>query len=257
MIIFIQGVVHGIIICTIITFSFMSYYENKLIDEIILSHTTPQMKPEERILKILMEARDLLNQRHDFLNEFQDFRLFESPTFRPTNDILISPKGSCGVYSVFLARILQRGGFDVRVAQLLCSENSIVQTCHVVIEVKTNDRWIVLDPLFGLYFRKPDGNLDDIRGVAENWPYYTRLLPPKYPQNVSYELVRYSNWREYMFVKSFLELLLGAGFLDHFSVRAYLLNVNQTKAIIVGVIYIALLCGSAAVICRNSRSQIK
>jgi hypothetical protein len=251
------GFANGIMITLIILFFLEGYYEDELLDRIIHESTTHQMNEEQRVIKLMKTTHDMLKARQLPILDAALIAIPKTRFITSLTNILITPDGACGVYSIFLARLLQRSGLDVRIPQLLCEPETDDSACHVVTEVRINNQWHVMDPLFGIYFRRPSGTIDDVKGIAENWSYYSRMMPSSYDQRFSYQNVRYSNWRGYGFIKSFLELFLGANSLKKFSIRAYILNMYTTVFILLAITYIPLLLGSLLVISKNSRGQAK
>ena len=70
----------------------------------------------------------------------------------PTSFDLMTASGACGSFSMVLARVLQGYKFDVRIAQM---KSNGIFAAHNIVEVKTDHGWVVLDPLFDIYFVKP------------------------------------------------------------------------------------------------------
>ncbi len=137
----------------------------------------------------------------------------------------MTARGACGSFSMVLARILQGYKFPVRIAQM--KANGVFGS-HIVVEALTDHGWIVLDPLYNIYFKNPSHQLASFNDVKENWNYYKSQLPPGYDMNYQYEDVRYSNWTKIPVVlpaiKKILDLTLGKQRADGISLRTYFLR---------------------------------
>ncbi len=132
-----------------------------------------------------------------FLEERRN-RVFEqeeidgmSELIRPVSYDLMTAKGSCGSYSMVLGCILHELGFKIRFAQMKVGE---VWGGHIIIEVQTQKGWVVLDPSFELYFKKPNGDLACFKDVQNNWKAYRQQVPEDYIHDYAYADVRYTNW---------------------------------------------------------------
>ena len=99
---------------------------------------------------------------------------------------------------------------------------------HNIVEAKTGHGWVVLDPLFDVYFINPSRKLASFEDVRANWDYYKNQLPPNYDQHYRYEDVRYSNWTKIPIllpaIKKILDLTIGKKEADGISLRTYFLR---------------------------------
>jgi len=133
--------------------------------------------------------------------------------------------GACGSYARVLARILQTAGVQVRIAEM---EVNGLAGGHIIIEANTSSGWVVLDPLYDLYFTTPHGTLASFREVQKNWSFYKRQTPAHYNPAYRYEGVRYTNWNKIPvllpMVKKILQGVLGKQKTDQLSLRIYFLQ---------------------------------
>jgi len=165
---------------------------------------------------------------------------WEAKLFHPVTVDLMTGQGSCGTASVILARILKSYNYEVRFAQMKVGN---IWGGHIVVEVKKDSGWIVLDPLYKVYFIKPDGKLASFNDVHTNWEYYKKQLPANYPMLYSYEDVRYTNWDKIPVIgnisyKTF-SLILGKEKADQISIRSYLLRNYHLLYLITLVVFFA------------------
>jgi hypothetical protein len=160
----------------------------------------------------------------------------------PTSIDLMTAKGACGSYSMVLARILENYHFPVRIAQMKAKG---IYAAHNVVEVQTNNGWVVLDPLFNVYFRKPGvSGLASFDDVKNNWPYYSKQLPAGYNRNYDYEGVRYSNWGKIPVIlptiKKVLDLFLGKNKADNICMRMYFLRMYDFYFYMILILFVPL-----------------
>lgn len=149
--------------------------------------------------------------------------------------------GGCGSFSLVLAKTLEAAGFEYRLAQMVC--NGTDAACHILVEAKVNEKWVVLDPLFNQTFTTPEGELASFDEVGSDWdtyklqvPQWRRTAPPAseqhYPTDFyDYGGVRYTNWQKVPVlmpaVYSALKGLLGEQQASHISLRTYVLDINR------------------------------
>src|SRR5258708_7878554 len=166
----------------------------------------------------------------------------QSDFFHPASVDLMTAEGACGSYSEVLARILQTYDYPIRIAQM--KANGIF-AAHNVVEVKIGSRWAVLDPLFNIYFVRPDSKLASFEDVKNDWPYYAKQVPPGYDLAYRYEDVRYTNWHKipvvFPAIKAALNLFLGTKEADTISIQSYLLKIYTIYFYIALLLYIPIL----------------
>lgn len=137
----------------------------------------------------------------------------------------MTANGACGSYARVLARILQTAGVKVRFAEMEVNGQS---GGHIIIEAKTSAGWVVLDPLYDLYFTTPRGTLASFSEVQKNWSFYKRQTPVHYNPAYRYESVRYTNWNKIPvllpMVKKILQGVIGKEKTEHLSLRIYFLQ---------------------------------
>lgn len=145
--------------------------------------------------------------------------------FHSAADDLLTGEGSCGSASTILARILKANNYKVRLPQMLVDG---IYGGHIVTEVKKGEGWIVLDALYKVYFKRPDGKLASFKEVSANWNYYKLQVPANYPSNYDYDDARYTNWEKFpvlgKFAKKTIALFKGTQYANEFSMRSYLLR---------------------------------
>jgi len=145
--------------------------------------------------------------------------------FRPVSYDLMTAQGACGSYSYVLGRLLKNMNYTVRFVQMKSGD---VYGAHNLIEAKMGSQWVVLDPLYNLYFTKPDGNLASFKDVQNNWDYYKTQLPAGYDMTYHYEDARYTNWQKVPVLmpalKKVLNWTIGKEKADQVSLRSFVLR---------------------------------
>jgi hypothetical protein len=171
----------------------------------------------------------------------------------------IEPNQACGAYAGTLARLLRVHGYDVRIAQMLDAPGDAGEALHILVEVEIDGRWVVLDPSYGLAFRRPDGALASFADVQADWPSYAAQVPPGYDPRYRYAGVRYTNWGKVPVLlpafREVLRLFLGDR-VDTLSVRVYLLDGARVAGVLALVASALVLSGQGlARILRRRRAS--
>lgn len=218
---------NGFLLATLFYFKMEANYERDLFQAIrsnINSKLNSGDSQDSVVVKVMHACHNLLVNRGSVFGG-KDFQGFESGLLEPTSMDLMTAKGACGSYSMVLARVLQGYRFDVRIAQM---KSNGIFAAHNIVEAKTRHGWVVLDPLFDVYFINPSRKLASFEDVRNNWGYYKDQLPPDYDPNYRYEDVRYSNWTKIPIlmpsVKKILDLTIGKNQADDISLRTYFLR---------------------------------
>ena len=150
---------------------------------------------------------------------------FKAGLLQPLTVDLMTAQGACGSYALVMARLMEDVGFKARMVQM--KANGIYGE-HNITEVKVDGSWVVVDPLYNLYFKKPDGNLASFADVQRNWSYYKEQVPAGYDMNYKYEDARYTNWDKIPIIlpaiKKVLDWRLGTKKADHISLRIFMIR---------------------------------
>jgi hypothetical protein len=144
---------------------------------------------------------------------------------RSTDLDLLDVRGACGSASMVLARTLETMNFHTRIGQMYASGNF---GGHIIIEVWSNGRWRVLDPLFNQAFIKPDGTLASFKDVQNNFSFYSKQIQPNTPKEYQYKDVRYTNWEKIPILspiaKKLLNFVYGEQRANEICLRKYLIK---------------------------------
>ncbi len=218
---------NGFLLASLFYFKMEANYENELFQAIhadISSKIKITDSEDSVAVKIMHACHNLLAGRGNVF-EGKDFEGFTSEVLEPTTIDLMTAKGACGSFAVVLARTMQDYKFPVRIAQM---KSNGIFAAHNIVEVKTAHGWVVLDPLYDVYFVKPSNQLASFEDVKNNFAYYKSQLPPGYDMQYRYEDVRYSNWTKIPVlmpaIKKLLDLTLGKEKADGISMRTFFLR---------------------------------
>jgi hypothetical protein len=234
---------NGFLIATLFYFSMEANYEKQLFRAIQLNideKMSPKDVKDSLLVKVMHESNALLANRSQIFSALpiEGFKA----DFHPATVDLMTANGACGSYALVLSRILQNYDYTVRIAQMKANGRF---AAHNVVEAKTKDGWVVMDPLYDVYFIKPDGkSLASYADVQKNWAFYSKQLPPNYNHDYRYEDVRYCNWNKIPLlmpaIKKVLDLTMGKQKADEISFRANFLKKYDLFFFIVLFLYIPL-----------------
>jgi hypothetical protein len=234
---------NGFLLASLFYFKMEANYEREVfqaIRENVNSNISLNDPQDSVVVKVMHTCHNLLNNRETVFGG-KDFTGIKAGILRPTSFDLMTANGACGSFAVVLARIFQGYQFPVRIAQMKAKG---VFAAHNIVEVETRHGWVVLDPLFDVYFSKPDHKLASFADVKNNWGYYRSQLPPGYDTNYRYEDVRYSNWTKIPVVlpaiKKILDLTMGKSKADTLSMRTYFLRIYDICFAVTLIIFLVV-----------------
>lgn len=219
---------NGFILATLCYFYIEDNYESQLFTA--LSHRATSLTGSENPSKTQLAKSSLAltyelgQSRRDIFNK-EEISSFKSDVISPVTYDLLSTKGACGSYSMILSRLLEAQGIDYRIAQMKVGND---YGAHILVEAKLDNRWVVLDPSYNLFFTTPDGKMASYTEVAEDWAFYQKQVPEHYNLKYKYEGVRYTNWNKIPvvlpFLKQVLSFFIGEEAAETFSLRSLFLR---------------------------------
>ncbi len=183
---------------------------------------------------------DMMNSRRAQFNDHYDLSI-EQKIFRSVDVDLMYGGGACGGYSKVLARHLQLAGFEVRVAQLKIPV--VGYGGHNVVEYfsKTLNKWVLIDPLFNMFIKLPNGNPASIAEIMENWSFCSKQMPSDYSLKFKFLGVRYTNWEKLGFVSesiyNSIAYVFGKDYADSIALRPYFLSMYKFVTLFLIYIY--------------------
>ena len=236
---------NGFLLASLFYFRMESNYEKELYKAIQLSINSKidfNDNQDSLVVKAMQASHSLLADRQMvFQGKFSEG--LSEQYIQPASVDLMTAKGACGSYSYVLSRILQTYDYPVRIAQMKVKE---AYAAHNIVEVKTNSGWVVLDPLYNLFFIKPGGKgLASFADVQNNWNFYKTQLPQGYNLKYCYNGVRYSNWTKIPIflpaTKKMLDFVLGKEKADTISMRTLFLQSYSLLYFSLLLIYLPIL----------------
>jgi hypothetical protein len=227
----------------IVFLGILDRYEASLFDWVVERTIDESQTDEEKALALLHQIHRLL---------WPSSQLFKGRVHTTIRGRLLDaadlkflePQG-CGTFSHVLLRSLQAAGIESRYVQMRTRD---LWAGHILVEASVGGRWAVLDPLFGLSFRRPDGRLASAEDVHADWAWYSSQVPSHYPSAYDYRDIRYTNWERSGWTRwlgqTLLPRILGAERAREFSVRPYLSKVYLVRAVEVAAAWacFGLLC---------------
>lgn len=225
--------INGILLATLFHYIIESKYESELfiaINKNIKTGLPVNHTKETYLLKAMEMANQLQKQRYEVFGQ-QKLAGLKANFFRPPTFDLMTANGACGSYATVLARILKANDIPVRIGQMKVNET---YGGHIFVEAKTENGWIVLDPMYNLVFKKQNGEPATFADLNKDWQTFKQQVPPDYNTAYNYSGVRYTNWEKIpgitTTIKSLLDAVIGKTKADQFSVRPYLLRTYHKLA---------------------------
>lgn len=187
---------------------------------------------------------------------FSQINGFKAGVLQPVTVDLMTGQGACGSYALVLARLMDDLGFDARMAQMKVGDT---YGGHNIVEVKVNDNWVVVDPLYNLHFTEPGGRLASFNKVQNNWDYYKAQLPEGYDHAYNYSDVRYTNWDKVPVLmpafKKILDWTLGKEKADGLSIRIVMMRKFNVFFNITLIIQCLLVLYTVVLLTRKSKAD--
>jgi hypothetical protein len=249
---------HGVLITAIFFTATESTYEEQIFNIIsgrIKENYAFKEDKDSFAVRATYMTNFLLTRRHQIFSK-DELKGFKAEWIHPSTVDLMTARGGCGSFVNVLARIMKANDYSIRVVQM---EVNGVKGGHIVMEAKSNGRWVVLDPLFNQYFVRPDGHLASAEDVSKNWPYYNTQIRKDYLPIYSYKNIRYTNWEKIPVlmpaIKKVLDLTLGKQRADQISIRPYFLRINHVIVLVLVSLYFLLLLFTLKVIYKERKKN--
>ncbi len=234
---------NGSLLTTLYFFRAEDLYERDLFTA-ITTNVKSVLQTENKdtfLVHAVRMTQELLHERQDIFQNAQIATITDGNYFQSVRKDLMAAKGSCGSNAKVLARILKANACEVRIGQMMANNTF---GAHIVVETKINNKWVVVDPLYNLYFKNPDGSLASFKEVHNNWAYFKNQTPPNYDSVYKYEGIRYTNWNKIPvilpLVKKVLDITMGKGKADEISIRPNVLRIHHILFLIGTAFYILL-----------------
>jgi hypothetical protein len=234
-------VINGFLLSATLLLYMQDLYEYGII-KALASNVSKQYRKynsEDSILVGSLRLTNFLEERRNVIFEHEEIKENYAELLRPVSYDLMTANGSCGSYSMVLGSILHELGYKVRFAQMKVGDT---WGGHIIIEAETAKGWVVLDPSFTLYFKRPDGSLANFADVHANWNYYKQQVPANYIDDYAYADVRYTNWTKIPVVmpalRGILNITIGKQATEDLSIRVYFIRKFRILYYIAIVLYV-------------------
>lgn len=221
---------NGFLLASMAYFYVEDSYEQKVFDSLAghiraTAAKGPGTNETEELIRTSLSLTNFLGQGRMKIFEGYDLNSIKSEIIHPVTFDLMTGKGACGSYSYILSRLLTELKIPNRIAQMQVDGNF---GGHNIVEAKSADGWVVLDPLYNLYFVRQDGKLASFADVQHDWNYYKSQVPQGYDGKYNYADVRYTNWTKLPLVmpavKKVMEWTMGEQEVKTFSLRTHMLK---------------------------------
>ncbi|HUR09943.1 MAG TPA: hypothetical protein VM012_01155 [Flavitalea sp.] len=236
---------NGFFFAALVLFYTEGDYESKIFQRLaeeIRDHHSAGPLTEDSLLVRSLHLTNALEKNRSVIFGKRQVSSFKSDFLQPLTVDLMTGQQACGGFSYVLGRILSELDIQYRFAQMRVNG---VFGGHIIVEAKMPYGWVVLDPLYDLYFKRPDGKLASFADVQLNWAYYGKQVPAGYKMNYRYEAVRYTNWDKIPVVmpalKGMMKFAIGAEKTENFSFRNLVLRKFDLYISITLSIYLFLL----------------
>lgn len=204
-----------------------SRYEKELFSAIArkIKNDLPENFSQTQFAQKALETTSYLQERRYQVFGNQEIGGLKAQFFHPSTIDLMTNNGACGSYVTVLSRILKANNIKVRIAQMKANG---YYGSHMYVEAFINNKWVVLDPTYTLFFQNADSSWATFEQLSTNWNYYKSQVPPDYNSSYKYEGVRYTNWEKIPIImpviKKILDITLGKKQADTISIRPYFLR---------------------------------
>lgn len=238
----------GFLLALCILFKIDADYTEELFDQLgkhILAEAQAHHDNVEQTVVRAMHTTYSM-QRVNKENLFQYSPQSFKAKYMRSNDLdLLDVTGACGSASLVLARTYMAMGFPTRIGQMYANGH---YAGHMVVEVWSNGRWMVLDPLFDQAFYKPDSTLASFMEVQHNFAHYSTQLHKDYPKDYQYQGVRYTNWGKFPILSPLLKQVMiwhfGKARTEEFCIRIYFIRFH----LVWFYVFLSLLIGVVGVL---------
>jgi hypothetical protein len=222
-----------------------------IMQESILHHENIE-QTVKRAMKVTYRLQ-LENKKQLFTYSPQSFK---AKHMRSSELDLLDVSGACGSASLVLVRTYMAMGFPTRIGQMYANGHF---GGHMLVEVWSDGRWMVMDPLFNQFFTKPDGSLASFEEVQNNFSYYSKQLHPDYPKEYQYQDVRYTNWNKIPvvspFAKKLFNFVYGEQRANEICLRKYLIKFYLIWHYVFLILFVT--CAGILFFQARNRSSIK
>jgi hypothetical protein len=191
----------------------------------IYSEKSLSKSNNEAVILATMQKTHLQLKQNEITAMGLQLNPIEEMLTSPLMQFALTKDGACGGNSLVLAQLLQGMGYEVRTGQMMVNNKF---GGHIILEVKNNDKWVVLDPLYNLSFRNDKGDLASFDELHNNWAYYEKQVPVHYNKSYKYSGLQHTNWAKIpvlgQLLYNCLKIIKGESYAKGFCLRNQLLQ---------------------------------
>ena len=162
-------------------------------------HSDQVPQTEDNAVRIMAKVHHIMDSRY---GQIADLGHPEPGLLWSSDEHLIEPSGACASYTQVLGKALQTAGFPIRKVGLA---KDGLRGIHHVLETQIDGRWVLMDALSNLAFRRPDGRLASAAEVHADWEHYRQQTPPDYNPTYDYSTYYYTNWSKIPLIGAMVE----------------------------------------------------
>jgi len=250
---------NGFLLASLAYFYMEDNYEQKVFDSLVehIKVTAAKQANADKtdgLIRTSLSLTNFLGQGRMKIFEGHELNSIKSELIHPVSFDLMTGKGACGSYSYILSRLLSELKIPNRIAQMKVGDE---YGGHNIVEAKSSKGWVVLDPLFNLYFTRPDGQMASFADVQKDWAYFKDQAPQGYDEKYSYTGVRYTNWTKIPVVmpvvKKVLQWTIGKEETETFSIRTHMLKKFTILLNITFLLYVLVLIATVKKLINRKR----
>ena len=225
---FVLVFLNGFLFALLLYFYVEDNYEKNLFQALasyVKSESEMKAMAEDSMLLKSLHLVNTIERTRSKIFGNQEINAWKADLIQPVTYDLMTGKKACGGFCYVLGRLLRESDVEIRFAQMKVGNE---YGKHIVIEAKTSHGWVVLDPSFDVFFKRPDGQLASFVDVQSDWNYYKQQLPAGYDLAYNYGGVRYTNWDKVPvimpLIKNVMYFTLGKEKTENYSLRNLVLR---------------------------------
>ena len=222
---FMHGLLLGLLTWMYVESNYESELFRSLATHVKQTSTSTSGNTQDSLIIRSLHLTHQLEKNRSILFGSSKVNSVKAQVLKPLSVDLMIAQEACGGFSYVLGRLLQELDTDIRFAQMKVNG---MYGGHILIEAKLSYGWVVLDPLYDLYFTRPDCKFASFADVQNNWDHYSQQLPAGYDMAYRYDGVRYTNWDKIPMVmpaiKNVLSWNMGKEAAENYSIRNFFLR---------------------------------
>lgn len=203
--------------------SFVAQISGRLEGDKLLAH------PDSCVAFLQLAANTILESTHGRMGVSSDIHNSMLFPVSPALSMAVFGQGACGNISLLTVEVFENLGIEMKAVQLLNAEG---RTTHVIVEAQMECGNVFVDPLYAWVYQD-EGKGIPKEELTSKWTAFTNRAPRGLKRYFIGDNLRYTNWPALGIFsgpsKSLVALLMGAEYLDEFSLRNVLPGFYETR----------------------------